>query len=488
MWHAHANPGGSMGTRAYDTVIVGGGSAGAVLAARLTENPDRTVLLLEAGPAYPPDAYPDSVLSSSVVGSATGHDWGYFTEPVGAGHRVQAHRGKVLGGSSAVNGAVIVRALPVDFQRWAIPGWSWDELRPVFDRTLVPIRELERDELTPMERMFIDSALAVGIPPCDDFNGPKPEGAGSWPLNVLDGQRINTGVAYLTAEVRARPNLDIQGDALVDQVLLDEVRATGVLLSDGSEIAAGEVILSAGAYGSPAILLRSGIGPAADLTALDIPVITDLPVGCALQDHPFFLNSYAVSPDRIGALEPVLGGLAWLASSEAEPGELDLQISATHLFDPGWSPSNSGFLLAVGLMRPHSIGTLTLASRDPLAAPRIQPNYLATESDRRRLLEGAKLARRIATTDPLAGLIESELMPGSSVVDDAGLLTAMLSTVDTYHHPTSTAPIGAVVDPLGAVHGIEGLRVVDASIFPDVPQVPTNLTTIAAAEHVAARL
>ncbi|MER5890069.1 GMC family oxidoreductase N-terminal domain-containing protein [Streptomyces sp. NPDC001941] len=503
---------GTSGTSAYDTIVVGGGSAGAVLAARLTEDPDRAVLLLEAGPAYEPEGYPEAVASSSVLGGWTGHDWGYQSEPGFIGHPVAAFRGKVLGGSSAVNGSVAVRALPSDFARWSeagLEGWSYEELLPAFKalestaagedalhgRTgPLPVTQLGLDDVSPMQRAFVDAALAEGIRPVEDFNGTDPHGVGPYPMNVRDGIRVNTGMAYLTEAVRARPNLTVRAGTLVDRVLLTDGRATGVLLADGTELAAEQVILSAGAYGSAAILLRSGVGPAEDLEALGIPLVADLPVGLRLQDHPFYYNAYAADPDRIGAQTPVIGAKVWTATAGAPDGDLDLHITATHLFDHATSPTGVGFVLAVALVRPRSQGTLTLTSRDPEDAPRIDLNFLAEPADRRRLVEGIRLARRLGAAQPLAALTAGELNPGPQAVEEADIEASMLATLDTYHHPTSTAPMGAdddptaVTDRLGAVRGVPGLRVVDASIFPDVPSAATNLTVIAAAEHIARQI
>jgi choline dehydrogenase len=418
-----------------DVVIVGGGSAGAVLAARLSEVPSRRVLLLEAGPAYASDGFPAELLNAGVVADP-GHDWGYSSRGNATTPQIPTPRGKVLGGSSAVNAAVAIRARAADFAKWAkygVDGWSHEELLPTFKRMEntptgddayhgrsgpLSVRQRSDEELTPSLLGFVEAAVAHGFKRVHDFNGAEQNGADGYPVNVVDGVRQSTALAYLTSEVRQRPNLSIRGDVTVDRVVFDGVRAVGVVDADGNTHRAGEVILSGGTYGSAAILLRSGVGPAADLRALGIDIVADLPVGQRLHDHPFFYNAYALSPEHL-QMTPAVGSLLWTASSEAVGDELDLHITATHLLDGSYSPTGGAIVLAISVVQPESRGTLTLASRDPNEAPVIDDNYLGTERDRRRMLEGVKLSRAIARNEVFAPFTAGEMIPGDAVTDDA---------------------------------------------------------------------
>jgi choline dehydrogenase len=410
-----------------------------------------------------------------------------------------------------VNGTVAIRPRPADFARWArrgIEGWSWEavfaaykalENTPTGESAWhgrsgpLPIRQRTAAELTPSMRAFVEASQAVGLQHVPDFNGATQQGVGPYPLNVVDGVRMNTGMVYLTAVVRERPNLAIRQNAEIDCVVVEGKRAAGVRLASGEVLSAGEIILSGGTFGSPAILMRSGIGPAAHLSRLGIATVADLPVGERLQDQPFFYNVYALKREA-SSQKPAAGALIWTRSRNAAAGDLDLQISGTHFIDPTVSPTGGAIALACAVVLPKSVGRVRLSSRDPRAAPRIHYNFFDDPIDLEALLESVRLSRKIGRTAPFAGVIDHEMTPGKAVDDREALRANIVANAGAYLHPTSTVPMGAardptaVVDAWGKVRGIEGLRVVDASILPEVPSVPTNVTTIMVAERIAAKL
>jgi len=490
-----------------DFLIVGGGAAGSVLGARLSEDSSVRVLLLEAGPDYAATRdVPEDLLDAD--GFPSSHDWGYQSEPGVLGRSIPVSRAKVIGGSTAHNGAAAGRGTPEDYDEWSRlgnPGWSFEQLLDDFRRLEddhegdvryhgrggpVPVRRYT-DRLTPLHRSFIRTATASGFRRVEDVNGPDHIGVGVVARNVVDGVRQNSSMTYLE-RARQRPNLEIRGEAQVDRVVIEDGRAVGVMLASGETLLAGHVVLSAGVYGSPAILLRSGIGPADELTSLGIDLVADVPgVGANLAEQPFFLAVFAADPAKLTERTPPLQTMMTVA----EPGSAGrpwLHVFPT-TFAPGeMSPTGVTFEINVGLLKPRSRGRVTLASRDPKVAPRIDINLLADPWDVASMVEGIRFARRLASTEPIASLHRGEVIPGDAVGDDADALTQVLKAgVGPYNHANGTVRMGpssdphAVVDATCTVRAVAGLSVADASIMPTPPSNPTMLTTMAIAEKVA---
>jgi choline dehydrogenase len=501
----------------YDYVIVGAGSAGCVLANRLTADGKSRVLLLEAGPRDN-DPWIHIPLGYGKLFARKDVNWAYDSEPEPNlnGRRIFSPRGKVLGGSSSINGLVYIRGQPEDFDAWEVPGWSHVELLPYFEKRQVAVSDLERHELCDA---FIASAQAVGIPPRADFNGEQQEGTGYYQATTRNGRRSSTAVAYLR-EAERRPNLTVETNALAEKVLFKDRKAVGVSYVRGGQrreaTANREVILSGGSFNSPQLLQLSGVGPRALLEAHGIPLVHEAPgVGEDLQDHFYCRTMWrckkpvTLNDDMMTVFRQAKIGLQWLAlrkgpltvaaghaaafvRTRPESKRPDAQIYFINFSTAkrgGILHPWSGFTLSVSQLQVESRGSVRIRSADPAAPPAIRYNYLDTENDRRVMIEGMKIVRKIAAAAPLADYIVAEEFPGKDAQSDAELLAVLRQSGESVFHPTSTCRMGtderSVVDSQLRVRGVHGLRVVDASIMPAVPSGNTNASVIAIAEKAA---
>jgi choline dehydrogenase-like flavoprotein len=508
----------------FDYVIVGAGSAGCVLAARLTEDPGVTVALVEAGGPDTAQEVHIPVAFGALFKGALDWDLDSEPEPGLGGRRCYLPRGKVFGGSSSMNAMIYMRGNRVDYDGWAAAGaagWGYDDVLPYFRRSEDnqrganafhgaggPLTVSDSRSSHPLAAAFVDAAQAAGHKHNDDFNAGSQEGVGFYQLTQRNGLRCSAAVAFLHPALE-RPNLTVHPFSRALNVVVEGGRAVGVRVrrtgqADTVLRARGEVILAAGVYESPKLLMLSGIGPAGVLPLFGIDVLVDLPVGQGLRDHLMTMINYRTGVESLmTALTPTNSALLQaegrgpMTSNVGEAGgflhsrddlpapDVQLHMAPVLFYDQGLgSVVTHGLAIGPAVVAPTSSGYLTLRTADPESAPRILHNYLASAEDRTAIVAGVRAVLDIARQRPLAGLITGpfDVPDGDS---DADLLRFVRRASMTLFHPTSTCAIGSVVDPQLRVLGVDGLRVVDASVMPGVPRGNTNAPTIMIAERAA---
>lgn len=500
----------------HDVAIVGAGTAGCVLAARLSENPDVSVLLVEAGPRSRKLHVKIPAAFSKLY--RTEVDWGDATTPQAAldGREIVFPRGRMVGGSASMNAMMILRGCREDYDAWAragCVGWAWADVEPVFARSTASgaFRVSDQRDRSPLADAFVHAAQAAGIPPASDLNGESNEGVGFVSVSQRRGRRFSVVDGYL-ASARRRPNLTLVTGAQVDRVRIDGRRAVGITVG-GDDYDAREVVLCAGAIGSPHLLQLSGVGPRAVLEAAGADVVLDHPgVGTNLVDHlanGLFVRTKGV--ETLATAESLANLVRWAAlgrgpltsnlgeavafvrsKPDLAAPDLELLLAPVLFEEEGLAPpSEHGLTLAVVALRPKSSGTVRLRSADPSVPPAIDPRYLTDPEgeDAATLLRGLRLARRVLAQEPLASFVDGELQPGEQARTDDELLAHIRALSQTLYHPAGTCRMGSdsgsVVDPQLRVRGISGLRVADASVIPTLPRGHTNWPTVMIAERAS---
>ncbi|MFO0405057.1 MAG: GMC family oxidoreductase [Labrys sp. (in: a-proteobacteria)] len=522
-----------------DTIILGAGSAGCVLANRLSADPHRKVLVLEAGrPA--PEASDMPAMWIGMVNTEV--DWGYHTvpQPGCKMRRIFWPRGKMIGGSGSLNAMIYIRGLPSDYDGWeamGCPGWGWKDVFPVFLKsehnerlgndpfhaTGGPPNIADCPHIDPAERIWLAACQETGLPYNPDFNGESQAGAGFFQLFCKGGERYGTGKAYLKPAL-ARPNLTVEMGVLTTRLIIEKGRAIGVEYLRNGQLhqayAASEIVLSSGAIGSCQLLMLSGIGPADELKAAGVNPVHDLPgVGKNLQDHINIpITFHSKEPVGIGGMSAEAIGAAieewrtartgaitsnWAAAgaharSRPDVSEPDLQlygVIAPNRDHARYMASRPGITLHSTLQRPESRGEIRLRSADPIEHPAIDPAYFSSDasgSDIATLIEGVRLNRRIAAARPLAAIIDREITPSAEAQSDAEIADFIRGHCTTLYHAAGTCRMGsdamAVVDPSTRLRGLDGVYVADASVFPKMISGNTNAATIMIAEKSAATI